>query len=105
MLEGIDMSALEVKRFSGADLSPKYEPPNNPLVAPKKEVELKLYHGNCHCGSFKYSVKIPELKRATTCNCSICSRVRSSLSYSAHKLTGVERVYVARACLGRELDY
>ncbi|KAK0101969.1 hypothetical protein ONS95_001222 [Cadophora gregata] len=34
--------------------------------------ELKTYHGNCHCGAFKFSVKIPELKGAMTCNCSMC---------------------------------
>ena len=34
--------------------------------------ELRTYHGKCHCGAFKFRVKIPELKEATECNCSIC---------------------------------
>ena len=36
--------------------------------------ELKTYHGNCHCGAFKYSVQLPEITAAQGCNCSICSR-------------------------------
>ncbi|KAL2060915.1 hypothetical protein VTL71DRAFT_8967 [Oculimacula yallundae] len=34
--------------------------------------DLKTYHGNCHCGAFKFNLRIPELKSAMTCNCSIC---------------------------------
>ncbi|KAH7385017.1 Mss4-like protein [Cadophora sp. MPI-SDFR-AT-0126] len=34
--------------------------------------ELKTYYGNCHCGAFKFSVKLPELKSAMACNCSYC---------------------------------
>jgi hypothetical protein len=36
--------------------------------------ELQSYHGNCHCGAFKFTVKLPELKSGMTCNCSICSK-------------------------------
>jgi hypothetical protein len=36
--------------------------------------ELKTYYGNCHCGAFKFNVKLPELKSVLECNCSICSR-------------------------------
>ncbi|KAJ7461997.1 Mss4-like protein [Mycena latifolia] len=32
------------------------------------------YHGNCHCGAFKFTFKAPQLKQAIACNCSICSR-------------------------------
>ena len=35
-------------------------------------LELKTYKGNCHCGAFKFSIKIPELTSVTECNCSIC---------------------------------
>lgn len=35
-------------------------------------VELKTYHGNCHCGRFKFHLKIPTLTSVTECNCSIC---------------------------------
>ena len=36
--------------------------------------ELKTYHGNCHCGAFKFSVKLPELTDVSICNCSFCSK-------------------------------
>ena len=36
--------------------------------------EKKTYQGNCHCGAFKFTVKFPEIKTATACNCSICSK-------------------------------
>jgi hypothetical protein len=38
--------------------------------------ELKTYKGNCHCGAFKFSIKIPELTSVTECNCSICFKKR-----------------------------
>ncbi|TGO77074.1 hypothetical protein BELL_0124g00120 [Botrytis elliptica] len=34
--------------------------------------ELKTYNGNCHCGAFKFTIKMPEITTATQCNCSIC---------------------------------
>ncbi|KAJ8059275.1 hypothetical protein OCU04_012240 [Sclerotinia nivalis] len=34
--------------------------------------ELKTYHGNCHCGAFKFIIKVPEITTVTQCNCSIC---------------------------------
>ena len=37
--------------------------------------ELKEYRGSCHCGRFKFSIKIPALTTVWSCNCSICSRV------------------------------
>jgi hypothetical protein len=36
--------------------------------------ELKTYHGNCHCGAFKFSLKLPEITSVMGCNCSICFR-------------------------------
>ncbi|KAE9363755.1 hypothetical protein N431DRAFT_497541 [Stipitochalara longipes BDJ] len=36
--------------------------------------ELKTYHGNCHCGAFKFTVKLPEISSVGDCNCSICFR-------------------------------
>lgn len=42
------------------------------MAAPTPTPELKTYHGNCHCGAFKFSVKLPELTSVTECNCSIC---------------------------------
>ncbi|KAJ7510683.1 Mss4-like protein [Mycena galericulata] len=37
-----------------------------------ESTELIEYHGNCHCGAFKFAFKAPELKGATACDCSIC---------------------------------
>jgi len=34
--------------------------------------EPKTYDGNCHCGAFKFTVKLPSTPY--TCNCSICRR-------------------------------
>ena len=36
--------------------------------------DLKTYHGNCHCGAYKFTIDVPELKEATICNCSMCAR-------------------------------
>lgn len=35
---------------------------------------LDTYHGNCHCGAFRYSVKLNHLKEVTYCNCAFCSK-------------------------------
>ncbi|KFX86947.1 hypothetical protein V490_08676 [Pseudogymnoascus sp. VKM F-3557] len=34
--------------------------------------DFKTYHGGCHCGAFKFAIRIPELKDIMACNCSIC---------------------------------
>ena len=44
--------------------------------------ELKEYHGNCHCGLFRFRLNIAPLTILWTCNCSICSRVSLSLTQS-----------------------
>ncbi|KAJ7682079.1 Mss4-like protein [Mycena polygramma] len=36
--------------------------------------QLVAYRGNCHCGAFKFTLKVPELKEALSCTCSICSK-------------------------------
>lgn len=77
MLEGIDLTKLETKRFSGANIGPEYTPQHSAPLSeevPAKETELEQYKGNCHCGKYKFSLKIPELKEVRTCNCSICTR-------------------------------
>ncbi|KAF8206793.1 Mss4-like protein [Mycena galopus ATCC 62051] len=35
---------------------------------------LVEYHGNCHCGAFKFTFKAPEITQAKTCDCAICSK-------------------------------
>ena len=41
--------------------------------------ELHTYHGNCHCGAFRFAVRLPEVRDVYACNCSICVRVRHSV--------------------------
>ncbi|KAJ4391650.1 hypothetical protein N0V93_005269 [Gnomoniopsis smithogilvyi] len=38
------------------------------------EESLATYRGNCHCAAFVYTVKLPEIKEYTQCNCSICHK-------------------------------
>ncbi|KAJ7279699.1 Mss4-like protein [Mycena rebaudengoi] len=38
------------------------------------ETPLVDYPGNCHCGAFKFILKVPKLEKVLLCNCSICSR-------------------------------
>jgi hypothetical protein len=33
-----------------------------------------MYHRNCHCGAFKFTLTVPEIRSASACSCSICSR-------------------------------
>jgi hypothetical protein len=73
MLEGIDLTKLEVKRFSGADGGSKSNPAAPVEETPKEK--LIEYHGNCHCGAVKFRMKIPELKQVYRCSCSHCTRV------------------------------
>lgn len=73
MLNDVDIKTLQIKTFNGADIGEKYVPPSHPTAA--KVAGLKTYKGNCHCGNFKFSIKIPEVKKVRSCNCSICTRV------------------------------
>lgn len=45
MLEGVDLTALEVKGFGGADIAPAYQPPK-PLSSPETPKEDGLKQGN-----------------------------------------------------------
>jgi hypothetical protein len=38
-------------------------------------------HGGCHCGAVRYSVEIDMDAQAITCNCSICGRSGTILSF------------------------
>jgi hypothetical protein len=40
------------------------------------------YHGSCHCGKVEFDVEM-EIDGAISCNCSICSRRGSLLSFTA----------------------
>jgi hypothetical protein len=32
------------------------------------------YHGNCHCGAFRFKVLMPQIQVAITCTCSLCTK-------------------------------
>ncbi len=42
--------------------------------------ETKAYTGGCHCGAVRYRVKV-KLEAAMTCNCSICSKTGTLLTF------------------------
>lgn len=39
------------------------------------------YHGSCHCGRIAFDVESPEITQALSCNCSLCARKGSLLSF------------------------
>jgi hypothetical protein len=43
--------------------------------------ELKTYAGGCHCGAVRYQVKMDLSAPVLSCNCSMCGRVGSLLSF------------------------
>src|SRR5262245_53637825 len=42
--------------------------------------DVKTYQGGCHCGNVRYEVTM-KLTGAITCNCSICSKTGTMLSF------------------------
>ena len=34
----------------------------------------QTYRGNCHCGALVYTAQLPDLKSASICNCSVCTK-------------------------------
>ncbi|KAG4423873.1 hypothetical protein IFR04_003018 [Cadophora malorum] len=36
--------------------------------------DTKEYKGNCHCGLFKFTISVPELRSVRVCDCSYCYR-------------------------------
>src|SRR5436190_18906854 len=43
--------------------------------------ELQSHTGGCHCGKVRYQVKIDLAAPVLSCNCSMCGRVGSLLSF------------------------
>jgi len=41
----------------------------------------ETHHGGCHCGAVRYRVDIDLSKPVVQCNCSICSRTGTLLSF------------------------
>lgn len=44
----------------------------NNMSDPVPTTELKTYSGNCHCGAFKFHIRVPEITSVLDCDCSIC---------------------------------
>jgi hypothetical protein len=42
---------------------------------------VPIHHGGCHCGAVRYTVDIDLSKPVVQCNCSICSRSGTLLSF------------------------
>jgi hypothetical protein len=78
MLKDADFDSLEVEKFNGGDLEPKYQSPQLPAWEGEVEDGFKIYQGSCHCGAVTYAVKTKPLNetKVLSCNCSLCSRVR-----------------------------
>ena len=34
--------------------------------------DARLYNGNCHCGRYRFTVRVPEIRQMTACHCSLC---------------------------------
>jgi hypothetical protein len=43
--------------------------------------EMKKYVGGCHCGKVRYAVTMAPVKGAMACNCSICSKRGTLLTF------------------------
>ena len=49
--------------------------------------DTKEYKGNCHCGLFKFTISVPELRSVRVCDCSYCYRVSSIQSMDRRRFT------------------
>lgn len=85
--QNLDVWALKKLSFDGASLPSSYKQPEftgtDPTGEPAGGVESKIYHGACHCGAVRLSVRcqpldalVPDKEGDTVieCNCSICNR-------------------------------
>lgn len=34
--------------------------------------KVEVYHGNCHCGAFRFELRASEIVEATVCDCTLC---------------------------------
>ena len=55
-----------------------------------EEQPLKTYRGNCHCGAFIYELKVPEIKTANECNCSLCRKKGYLFTFPGESMTVVK---------------
>jgi hypothetical protein len=43
-------------------------------IAVVRRTPLETYRGSCHCGMVVFTLQVPEIKAATQCDCSICTK-------------------------------
>lgn len=36
--------------------------------------EPVTYHGNCHCGRYRFELSVPQIQTAISCTCSLCRK-------------------------------
>ncbi|KAF7335290.1 GFA domain-containing protein [Mycena sanguinolenta] len=53
-------------------------------MSEKPQASDREYYGNCHCGAFRFKLRVPEIKVGFTCNCSICSKNGYVWTYLQH---------------------
>ena len=53
--------------------------------------DAKTYHGSCHCGAVRYQVNVDLTKPVISCNCSICSRSGTLLTFVPPESFNLER--------------
>ena len=52
---------------------------------------MPIHHGGCHCGAIRYRVDIDLTKPVVQCNCSICGRTGTLLSFVPAEAFTLER--------------
>ena len=65
-----------MKRLPSDLKIPRYPFRGTPLQTTYTMAEeaIKTYRGNCHCASFVFGVKYPEIKKFQGCTCSRCHK-------------------------------
>ncbi|HEY1550876.1 MAG TPA: GFA family protein [Kofleriaceae bacterium] len=43
--------------------------------------EMQTYNGSCHCGAVKYTIQSAPIEGAMACNCSMCRRAGTLLTF------------------------
>ncbi|KUJ17179.1 uncharacterized protein LY89DRAFT_685108 [Mollisia scopiformis] len=95
-LQDVDLWALEVNKYDGCAIAPAYEAPKYKGPEPTAEIEnAKTYTGSCHCGAVTMALKTKEplsggSEHIQECNCSICARNGTILTYPASDQVHIE---------------
>lgn len=90
-----DPHSNPLHRHNGAALDPPYTPPRFTGTEPTVEIKgAKIYTGGCHCGAVTLAFKSKPLPKVSqsesgvlSCDCSICTRVCTLISYEPYLIT------------------